>query len=45
MVGALPPRQTSVASFGEFGVGSSNMMKPVDPKIFQTCRKPRNDAM
>ena len=34
MVAAPQPRQTSAASFGGFGVGSSNMMKPLDPKIY-----------
>ena len=45
MVAAPPPRQTSVTSFGGFGVGSSNMMEPLDPKVFQTKREPRNDVM
>ena len=45
MVAAPPLRQTSVTSFGGFGVGSSNVMKPLDPIAFQTLREPRNDAM
>ena len=45
MVAAPPPRQTSVASFGGFGVGPSNMIKPLDPKVFQTWRELRNDVM
>ena len=45
MVAAPPPRQPSVTSFSGFGVGSSNMMKPLDPKVFQTWREPRNDVI
>ena len=45
MVAASPPRQTSAASFGGFGVGSSNTMKPLDPIVFQTWRELRNDVM
>ena len=45
MVAAPPPRQPSLTSFGGFGVGSSNMMKPLDPKVFQNWREPRNDGM
>ena len=45
MVAAPPPRQTSAAYFGGFGVGSRKMMKPLDPKIFQTCREIRNVVM
>ena len=45
MVVPSPPRQTSAQSFGGFGMGSSNMMKPVDPKVFQTWREHRNDVM
>ena len=45
MVAPAPTRQTSVASFGEFGVGSSNMMKALDPKVFQAWRELRNDVM
>ena len=42
MVGSPPPRPpgyrfgSSPPSFGGFGTGSSNMVKPVDPKVFQT---------
>ena len=45
MVVPSPPRQISTPSFGGFGMGSSNMMKPVDPKVFQTWREHRNDVM
>ena len=51
MVMAPPPKQPgfilglSAPSFGGFGRGSSNMMKPVDPKEFQTWREHRNDVM
>ena len=45
MVAASPKTQTSAASFGGFGVGASNMMKPLDPKDFQTWRELRNDVM
>ena len=38
MVAAPPPRQTSAASFGGFGVGSRK-------KVFQTWRDLRNDVM
>ena len=45
MVAPSPPRQTSAQSFEGFGMGSSNMMKPVDSKVFQTWRGHRNDVM
>ena len=45
MVAAPPPRQKSAASFGGFGVGSSDTMKPLDPKVFQTWRELRNGEM
>ena len=45
MVGAPPPSQTSATPLAGFGMRSSNLMKPVDPKVFQTWREPRNDAM
>ena len=45
MVVPSPPRQTSAQSFGRFGMGFSNMMKSVDPKVFQTWREHRNDVM
>ena len=52
MVAAPPPQQpgfmlgSSVSSFGGFGRrGSSNMMKYVDPNVFQHRREHRNDVM
>ena len=36
---------SSATSFGGFEMGSSNMMKPLDPKVFQTWREDRNDVM
>ena len=45
MVAAPPPWQTSAASFGGFGVGSSNMMKALDLKVFQTWRELRNGVI
>ena len=43
--GGLQRRVAASLSFGGFGVGSSNLMKSVDPKVFQTWREPRNDIM
>ena len=51
MVGSPPPRPpayrfgSSLPSFRGFGTGSSNMGKPLDPKVFQTWRELRNDVM
>ena len=51
IVGAPPPRPpgyrfgSSAPSFGGFGTGSSNMVEPLDPKVFQTWRELRNDVM
>ena len=51
MVGSPPPRPpgyrfgSSPPSFGGFGTGSSNMVKPLDPKVFQTWRELRNGVM
>ena len=43
--GGLQQGVAASLSFGGFWVGSSNMMKSVDPKVFQTWREPRNDVM
>ena len=45
MVAPSPPMQISAQSFGGFGMGSSNMMKPLDPKVFQTLREYKNNVM
>ena len=45
MVAPSPPRQTSEQLFGGFEMGSSNMIKTLDPKAFQTWREIRNDVM
>ena len=51
MAGAPLPRPLgyrfgpSAPSFGGFGKGSSNMVKPLDQKVFQTWRELRNDVM
>ena len=51
MIEAPPQRHSgftfgsSATSFGGFEMGSSNMLKPLDPKVFQTWRENRNDVM
>ena len=51
MVGA-PPRQppgyrfgSSATSFGGFGTGSSNMVKPLDPKRFHIYRENTDEPL
>ena len=51
MVGAPPPRPpvyrfgSSAPSFGGFGTGSSNMVKPLDPKRFHIYRENRDEPL
>ena len=51
MVRAPPPQSpvykvgSSVPSFGGFGTGSSNMVKPLDPKTFHIWRENRDGSM
>ena len=51
MVGAPPPQSpgykvgSNAPSFGGFGTGSSNMVKPLDPKTFHIWRENRDGSM
>ena len=51
MVGAPPSRPpgyrfgSSAPSFGGFGTGSSNMVKPLDPKRFHIYRENRDEPL
>ena len=51
MVGAPPPQSpgykvgSSAPSFGGFGMGPSNMVKPLDPKTFHIWRENTDGSM
>ena len=52
MVGAPPPQKpgfsgfgSSAPAFGGFGMGSSNMVKPLDPKTFHIWRENKDEPM